>query len=245
MFEPQKETARKMYFQVTCLPLFGNWARSVSLLRLARDISCVNFSQTGTSEKREKYRNARSTCVFLFICNNERHSLFVLKRASELKNKYNIYPALVDIGIFTSWHGLRCARLTLSYLPCLRLGKYVDSVSRAHLGPYVCALGDTAISPLYKLIWPLHVRIQGGPWVPAGGVNCSLYAAMELSSSFYVLGNLLRLVRNERRAFPVVSSHPAVRTWPGFQIKWTQPDFSWFFMRTIPAAENRGVNMSQ
>ena len=43
------------------------------------------------------------------------------------------------------------------------------------------------------------------------------------------------------RAFTGVSSHPAVSTSPGFQIKWTQPDFSWFFMRTIPAAENRGV----
>ena len=43
------------------------------------------------------------------------------------------------------------------------------------------------------------------------------------------------------RALPGVSPHPAVRTWPGFQIKWTQPDFSLFFMRTIPAVENRGV----
>ena len=42
------------------------------------------------------------------------------------------------------------------------------------------------------------------------------------------------------RALPGVFPHPAVRTWPGFQIKWTQPDFSWFFMRTIPAAEIRG-----
>ena len=45
------------------------------------------------------------------------------------------------------------------------------------------------------------------------------------------------------RALPGVSPHPAVRTWPGFQTKWTQPDFSWFFMRTIPAAENRGVTL--
>ena len=44
------------------------------------------------------------------------------------------------------------------------------------------------------------------------------------------------------RALPWVSPHPAVRTWPGFQIKLTQPDFSWFFMRTIPAAENRGAS---
>ena len=43
------------------------------------------------------------------------------------------------------------------------------------------------------------------------------------------------------RALPGVSPHPAVRTWPGFRIKWTQPDFSWFFLRTIPAAENRSV----
>ena len=28
------------------------------------------------------------------------------------------------------------------------------------------------------------------------------------------------------RALPGVSPHPAVRNWPGFQIKWTQPDFS-------------------
>ena len=42
----------------------------------------------------------------------------------------------------------------------------------------------------------------GGASVPAGGVNCSLYAAMELSSSFSVLGNLLRLVRNESSCSP-------------------------------------------
>ena len=42
----------------------------------------------------------------------------------------------------------------------------------------------------------------GGPWVPAGGINCSLYAAMEFSSSFSVQGNLLRLVRNEKACFP-------------------------------------------
>ena len=46
------------------------------------------------------------------------------------------------------------------------------------------------------------------------------------------------------RALPGVSSLPAVRTRPGFQIKWTQPDFSWLFMRTIPAAENRGEMVS-
>ena len=81
----------------------------------------------------------------------------------------------------------------------------------------------------------------GGASVPAGGVNCSLYAAMELSSSFSVLGNLLRLVRNESSCSLWSFSAPSwVRTWPGFQIKWTQPDFSWFFMRTIPVAENRG-----
>ena len=30
----------------------------------------------------------------------------------------------------------------------------------------------------------------------------------------------------KRRAFPGVSSHPAVRTWPGFKTKKTPPDFS-------------------
>ena len=40
-------------------------------------------------------------------------------------------------------------------------------------------------------------------------------------------------------ALPGVSSHPAVRNRPGFQIKWTQPIFH-DFMRTIHAAENRG-----
>ena len=34
--------------------------------------------------------------------------------------------------------------------------------------------------------------------------------------------------RSEKKvqALPGVSPHPEVRTWPGFQIKWTQPDFS-------------------
>ena len=49
----------------------------------------------------------------------------------------------------------------------------------------------------------------GGASVPAGGVNCSLYAAMELSSSFSVLGNLLRLVRNESSCSPWSFSAPS------------------------------------
>ena len=49
----------------------------------------------------------------------------------------------------------------------------------------------------------------GGASVPAGGVNCSLYAAMELSSSFSVLGNVLRLVRNENSCSPWSFSTPS------------------------------------
>ena len=49
----------------------------------------------------------------------------------------------------------------------------------------------------------------GGALVPAGVVNCSLYAAMELSSSFSVLGNLLRLVRNESSCSPWSFSAPS------------------------------------
>ena len=49
----------------------------------------------------------------------------------------------------------------------------------------------------------------GGASVPAGGVNCSLYAAMELSSSFSVLINLLRLVRNESSCSPWSFSAPS------------------------------------
>ena len=49
----------------------------------------------------------------------------------------------------------------------------------------------------------------GGASVPAGGANCSLYAAMELSSSFSVLGNLLRLVRNESSCNPWSFSAPS------------------------------------
>ena len=49
----------------------------------------------------------------------------------------------------------------------------------------------------------------GGASVPAGGVNCSLYAATELSSSFSVLGNLLRLVRNESSCSPWSFSAPS------------------------------------
>ena len=43
------------------------------------------------------------------------------------------------------------------------------------------------------------------------------------------------------RAFPGVCSHPAVRSWPWFQIQKTPADFAWFFMRTKPAVENRGA----
>ena len=49
----------------------------------------------------------------------------------------------------------------------------------------------------------------GGASVPAGGVNCSLHAAMKLSSSFSVLGNLLRLVRNESSCSPWSFSAPS------------------------------------
>ena len=165
----------------------------------------------------------------------------------------------------------------------------------------------TAISPLYKLIWPLHVRIRGN-WAESvstllknGAIVRSLGDTgtkmapspcwdFKLSNegSFVEIGQEmtkqgwkvwkkslqslraeLQSLRAESiavcmqrwsfrrrslswetsfdwsemkvRALPGVSPHPTVRTWPGFQIKWTQPDFSWFFMRTIPAAENRGA----
>ena len=169
----------------------------------------------------------------------------------------------------------------------------------------------TAISPLYKLIWPLHVWIRGnwpesvstllknGAFVRSLGdtgtkMALSLCWDFKLSNegSFVKIGQemtklgwkvwkkSLQSLRAElqslraesiavcmqrwsfrRRslssetsfdwsemkvcALPGVSPHPAVRTWPGFQIKWTQPDFSWFFMRTIPAAENRGVDQEE
>ena len=48
-----------------------------------------------------------------------------------------------------------------------------------------------------------------GPWVLVGGVNCSLYAVMELSSSFSVLGKLLPLVRNENLCSPWSFSAPS------------------------------------
>ena len=51
--------------------------------------------------------------------------------------------------------------------------------------------------------------LEEKPSVPAGGVNCSLYAAMELSSSFSVLGNLLRLLRNESSCSPWSFSAPS------------------------------------
>ena len=165
----------------------------------------------------------------------------------------------------------------------------------------------TAISPLCKLIWPLHVRIRGN-WAESVSILLkngaivrslgdtgtkmapSLCWDFKLSNegSFVEIGQEmtklgwkvwkkslqslraeLQSLRAESiavcmqrwsfrrrslswetsfdwsemkvRALPGVSPHPAVRTWPGFQIKWTQPDFSWFFMRTIPAAENRGA----
>ena len=164
----------------------------------------------------------------------------------------------------------------------------------------------TAISPLYKLIWPLHVRIRGN-WAESvstllknGAIVRSLGDTVttmapslcwdfKLSNegSFVEIGQemtkpgwkvwkkILQSLRAELqslraesiavcmqrwsfrrpslswetsfvwsekkvRALPGVSPHPVVKTWPGFQVKWTQPDFSWFFMRTIPAAENRG-----
>ena len=157
----------------------------------------------------------------------------------------------------------------------------------------------TAISPLYKLIWPLHVRIRGN-WAESvssllkndvnvrslGDTGTQMAPShcwdFKLSNegSFVEIGQemtklgwkvwkkSLQSLRAESiavcmqrwifrrrslswetsfdwsemkvRALPGVFPHPAVRTWPGFQIKWTQPDFSWFFMRTIPAAEIRG-----
>ena len=57
-----------------------------------------------------------------------------------INNKYNNNLALMNIsGYFPRDIAIgtdRCARLTSSYLPRLRLGKYVDSVNRAHRGPY-------------------------------------------------------------------------------------------------------------
>ena len=168
-------------------------------------------------------------------------------------------------------------------------------------------LCHTAISPLYKLIWPLHVRIRGnwaesvstllkngaivrsfgdtgtkmapsfcwdfklsneGSFVEIGQEMTKLgrkvwkKSLQSLRAELQSLGAESIAVCMQRwsfrrrslswetsfdwsemkvRALPGVSPHPAVRNWPGFQIKWTQPDFSWFLMRTIPAAENRGV----
>ena len=168
----------------------------------------------------------------------------------------------------------------------------------------------TAILPLYKLIWPLHVRIRGN-WAESvstllkngaivrslGDMGTKLAPSLcwdfklsneglfvEIGQEMTKLGwkvrkKSLQSLRAELqslraesiavcmqrwsfrrrslswetsfdwsemkvRALPWVSPHPAVRNWPGFHIKWTQPDFSWFFMQTIPAAENRGVGPS-
>ena len=81
---------------------------------------------------------------------------------------------------------------------------------------------------------------MGGASVPAGGVNCSLYAAMDLSSSFSVLGNLLRLVRNESSCSPWSFSAPSSEdlAWISNQVDPTR--IFMIFMWTIPAAENRG-----
>ena len=180
--------------------------------------------------------------------------------------------------------------------------------SRQLIGVASCKVkACTAISPLYKLIWPLHVRIRGN-WAESvstllkndaivrslGATGTKMAPSLcwdfKLSNegSFVEIGQEmtklgwkvwkkslqslraeLQSLRAESiavcmqrwsfrrrslswetsfdwsemkvRALPGVSPHPAVRTWPGFQIQWTQPDFSWFFMRTIPAAENRGA----
>ena len=58
-------------------------------------------------------------------------------RFALFKYKYNIHLAFVNIG----WYLARDMALGAHgrprrYLPRLRLGKYVDSVNRAHLGPY-------------------------------------------------------------------------------------------------------------
>ena len=58
-------------------------------------------------------------------------------RFALFKYKYNIHPAFVNIG----WYLARDMALGAHswprrYLPRLRLGKYVDSVNCAHLGPY-------------------------------------------------------------------------------------------------------------
>ena len=160
----------------------------------------------------------------------------------------------------------------------------------------------TAISPLYKLIRLLHVRIRGN-WAESvstllkkDAIVCSLGGTgtkmapslcwdfklsneglfVEIGQEMTKLGRKvwkkslqslraeLQSLRAESiavcmqrwsfcrrslswessfdwsemkvRALPGVSPHPAVKTWPGFQIKWIQPDFSWIFMPTIPAA---------
>ena len=156
---------------------------------------------------------------------------------------------------------------------------------------------NTAISPLYKLMWPLHVRIPGnwaesisthfkdgtivrflgdtetkmapslcwdfklfneGSFVEIGqemtklGWKVSKKSLQSLRAELQSLRAESIAVCMQRwsfrrrslswetsfdwsemkfRALPGVSPHPAVRTWPGFQVKWTQPDFSWFFMR--------------
>ena len=146
---------------------------------------------------------------------------------------------------------------------------------------------STAISPLYKLIWPLHVRIRGN-WAESVSTllkNRAIVRSLgdtgtKMASSFcwdFQLSNEgsfveivqemtklgwkvwkkslqslraeLQSLRAESiavcmqrwsfrrrslswetsfdwsemkvRALPGVSPHPAVRTWPGFQIKWT------------------------
>ena len=150
---------------------------------------------------------------------------------------------------------------------------------------------ETANSPSYKLIWPLHVRIWGNcaesvSLLKNGTIVCFLGEVgtktapshcrdLKLSNegSFVeVRQETTKLGRNvwkksleslrvdfeplraepiavcmqrwsfsrhslfwktsfdwpemKRRAFPGVSSHPAVRTWSGFQIKKPPPDFS-------------------
>ena len=60
--------------------------------------------------------------------------------------------------IFSSWYGPRCARLT--YLFRLRLGKYVDSANRVHLGPY----GTRKISADVHSRSGIFVHIFGLGW---------------------------------------------------------------------------------
>ena len=145
---PERKPPGKCTFRwLACLYL-GTERAALACARLVTFLAWTS-RHTVTSEKREKYRSARSACVFLFISENERQCC-ALKRASELKKKYNLHLVLVDNGIFTSRYVPRCARLTSSIFD-LPAARHICRLGQPCAPQAICALGE--YEPISTRAW--------------------------------------------------------------------------------------------